>query len=1078
MNQQTQSIRSEILQKLTELAQSKLPAEQADLFCKFMAQFYAYAPLDDLMVRELIDLYGSAWSFWSLAEKRADQAVNFKVYNPSIERHGWQAKHTIVELVVDDTPFIIDSVSMALNKLGYTIHLIINVGGLQVIRDQKGQAKDVCGVGNDIKGATREAHVHIEIDAQSDAKKLEEISEYLQYILNDVRCVVEDWKPICQKIGDALAELKQAKAKHGTPAAVEDAMDFLAWLNNNHFTYLGYRDYDLITITEADLKADKSLSKAHLGEQALKLCAHESLGVLRDERNSQVYRLFSAMPDEAKRIALSDQILMIGKSNTEATVHRRALTDCIDVKKLDDKTGKVTGLRRFIGLYTSTAYNTSPRYVPYLCKKVDSVIADSGLPPHSHAGKALLHILQTLPRDDLFQANETELLELSMGILHLQERQRTRLFVRKDALGRFYSCLLYVPRDRYHTQFRNEVSSILRQAFAGTQVDFSTQFSESMLARVHFMIRVDPEKKIEFNIADLEAKIVELGRTWEDDFKEVLTEHCGEERGMAKFNRYKNAFPVGYKAMCLARKAVYDIEHIEYVLETGLLSISFYHPLDKFAGSFRFKLFFPDKTIPLSDVLPILENMGLRVLGERPHVIEFEDERQVWINDFGIETESEVDIDEIKDIFQDAFRHIWYGQAEDDGFNQLVLGAKLHWREVSMLRAYAKYMRQIGVNFSQPYIESALANNPKIAHQLIGLFDLRFNPQYPMDNQVQVSQLEESILKNLEQVANLDEDRILRHYLEVINATIRTSFYQKNGEGKPKAQISFKMNPELIKDLPLPRPKFEIFVYSPRVEGVHLRGAKIARGGLRWSDRREDFRTEILGLMKAQNVKNALIVPSGAKGGFVCKALPQHASREVMMEEVVSCYQSFIRGLLDITDNLKDNAIVAPSNTRRYDEDDPYFVVAADKGTATFSDMANAIADEYDFWLSDAFASGGSAGYDHKKMGITARGAWESVKRHFKELGVNTQEDLFTVVGIGDMAGDVFGNGMLLSDKIKLVGAFNHLHIFLDPEPDPAKSFKERQRLFELPRSGWDDYDKKLISKGGGVFLRSAKSIP
>lgn len=1075
MTQSNQQIRQQIIQKLIELAHNKVSSEQADVFSAFISQFYTLAPLEDLLERELIDLYGGAWSLWQMVETRADKEVKLRVYNPDIERHGWQSKYTIVELAMDDMPFIIDSVGMALNRLGYTNHLIINVGGIQVKRNASGKAQSVHASDASVKGALREAHIHIEIDTQTDAKELDKLTEHLRVVIADIRMCVEDWAPMRKQITAALDELK--KIKHTNPEDVTEAMEALAWMDNNHFTYLGYREYDLITVSEKNVKESAELTQAHIGKKALHLRKNTSLGVLRDDSTSQEYRLFSDMPEEAERIALSDQIIMIAKTNTLATVHRPVYTDCVDVKQFNSK-GEVIGVRRFIGLYTSTAYNTSPRYVPLLRKKVANIMEASNIPANSHAGKSLIHILHTLPRDDLFQATEAELLDLATGILHLQERQRLRLFVRRDLFGRFYSCLVYVPRDRYNTKFRNAVSDILKSALHGTEVQFTTQFTDSILARVHFMVRVEPAKITEFDLNAIEARIVELGRTWEDDLHTALVENYGEEKGNKLCHKYRKAFPVSYQEIFLPRKAVYDIEHVEYVLQTGKLAISFYHPLEKFGGTFRFKLFFPEKTIPLSDVLPILENMGLRVLGERPHTIQFEDESQVWINDFGIETQSEVNIDEIRHIFQDAFRHVWYGKAEDDGFNCLVLASKLHWREVAMLRAYAKYMRQIGVNFSQPYIEETLAANPQIAHQLIGLFDLRFNPQYPSDNQTQCDQLEAEILKNLEAVANLDQDRILRHFLEVIKATLRTNFYQVDAQGEPKPCISFKFDPAKIKEIPRPRPHYEIFVYSPRVEGVHLRGAKIARGGLRWSDRREDFRTEVLGLMKAQKVKNALIVPSGAKGGFVCKALPAQGSRDEVMAEVVYCYQTFIRGLLDITDNLKGNEVIPPEHTRRYDNDDPYLVVAADKGTATFSDVANAIAAEYDFWLNDAFASGGSAGYDHKKMGITARGAWESVKRHFRELGHNTQTQPFTVVGIGDMAGDVFGNGMLLSDQIKLVGAFNHMHIFLDPDPDPRASYTERKRLFDLPRSGWNDYNEKLISKGGGVFDRKAKSIP
>jgi glutamate dehydrogenase len=624
------------------------------------------------------------------------------------------------------------------------------------------------------------------------------------------------------------------------------------------------------------------------------------------------------------------------------------------------------------------------------------------------------------------------------------------------------------------------MKKILEESFNAVETTYTTLFTESVLARIHFIIKLDPENCPEYDLKEIERRLIEVGRSWKDDLQYHLYEAFGEEQANSLFTTYRNAFPVAYCDTFTARTAVYDIKHIEMLSPEEPLGINFYKPLDESENSFRLKVYQHDITIPLSDVLPILENLGLRAISERPYPLKFEDGSLTWVNDFAMQYNRafEFELDEIKELFQNAFARVWFGDAENDGFNQLVLAAGLNWREVAILRTYAKYFKQIGFTFSQEYMERALNNNVHIAKKLVQLFEIRCNPVKDNNRDERFTVLSDEILSDLDQVANLDEDKIIRQYIHAITATLRTNFYQLDKNGNPKNYISIKLNSKGIPGLPKPYPMFEIFVYSPRFEGVHLRCGKVARGGLRWSDRREDFRTEILGLMKAQQVKNSVIVPSGAKGGFVPKNISPNATREEFMAEGISCYQLFIRALLDVTDNYVDGTIVKPENVVCYDEDDPYLVVAADKGTATFSDLANAISLEYNFWLGDAFASGGSVGYDHKKMGITAKGAWESVKRHFYELNMDIQHNDFTVVGIGDMAGDVFGNGMLLSKHIKLIGAFNHIHIFIDPNPNAGASYFERERLFNLPRSSWTDYDKKLISKGGGVFNRNAKSIP
>lgn len=1055
----------EILKKITAIINQKLPAKQAKLLATFAQQYYSGVAIEDLSQHSPEDLYGAMLSHWNLLYQRAPGEIKLRVYNPDYEQHGWQSTHTIIELVTDDMPFLVDSLRMEINREDLRIHFINHMGDIRVRRNNKHEVVEVLPIGDgDIeqKEVSTEALIYIEIDRQSDPLVFEKLRTNLLQILEDVRVVVEDWRKMRDRMQEALIEL-ETNPPPFDPIDTEESKDFLRWLCNDHFTFLGCRDYEVVG------EGDKAVVKIIHGT---------GLGVLRDESRSKEERPVSSMPPAARAIAQAPHVLVISKTNTKATVHRPVYTDYLGVKRFD-KTGKLIGERRFIGLYTSTAYKSHPKDIPFLRRKIAIVMQNSKFSTRGHSGKELMDILATLPRDDLFQATTDELTQLAFSILHIQERQQIRLFARQDAYRRFVSCMVYVPRENYNTDLRLAMQDVLLEAFQGSEITYSTLFSESTLVRVDFLIRTDPKVDLHFDVKQIEAKLVEVSRTWRDILSEQLIEQFGEELGTHLIHKYLRAFPASYRDDFAPRTAVYDIHHMERLNKQHELEMNFYRPLAELTGELRLKLFHTGDPIVLSDVLPVLENMGLRVIEERPHQIEFKDKACIWIHDFSLQsTQSDgLDVDVVKDVFQEAFMCIWHAEAENDGFNRLVLSAQLHWREAAILRAYTKYLRQVGFTFSQPYIEATLAKNAAIAKQLVDLFKLYFDPQKQQESVRVIPELEKKLQVALDAVVNLDEDRILRRLLEAVRATLRTNFFQKDSNNQPKSWLAIKLNPARIADMPLPRPLYEIFVYSPQVEAVHLRAAKVARGGIRWSDRREDFRTEILGLMKAQQVKNAVIVPSGAKGGFVAKCLPVDGTREEIMSEVVNCYQTFMRGLLDLTDNLQNGKIIPPLDTVRYDEDDPYLVVAADKGTATFSDIANAISAEYNFWLGDAFASGGSAGYDHKKIGITARGAWESVKRHFRVIGINSETQDFTVIGIGDMSGDVFGNGMLLSKHIRLVGAFNGTHIFLDPNPDPELSYNERLRLFNLPRSTWEDYSPQLISTGGGVFKRSAKSI-
>lgn len=1053
-----------IIQAVVDKIQQEMSTDQAVFCSEFVRQFYSTVALEDLREWEIDDLYGAAVNFWALIQQRAPHETKIRIYNPDFERHGWQTTHTVVEVICDDMPFLVDSMRMVVNRMGLISHLIIHMGGVNLLRDSN---QMVCGVlpryGDMPEGTLTEAPIFMEIDRQTDPHILEELHRNFERALEDNRAVFEDWLPMREKVQEIIGELDNARAVLDANE-VEETKAFLNWIEDHHFTFLGVRDYELV----------------HKGKDTiLQAIPDTGYGVLRQHGFSKSHaRSISAMAPEARELTMSSHILVTSKTNTLATVHRDAYTDYIGVKRFD-KQGNVIGERRIIGLYTSAAYNTNPKHIPFLRHKVAQIMKNSKLNPRSHAGKVLLNILDTLPRDDLIQGSEDELLEISMGIFYMQERRRIRMFARMDVYHRFISCLVYVPKERFNTELRQAIQDVLDESFNAQEITFSTLFSESVLARIHFIIRINPKDHVDYDYAEIERKIKEVGRSWSDDLQQFLWDAYGEEEANRLFARYKNAFPAVYTTAFSPRTAVFDIKHVEQLGDENPLGMNFYRPLDEFSDNFRLKIYQHDITIPLSDVLPIVENLGLRAISERPYLLKFDDESLAWINDFSLiyTRGSKFKIDEIRELFQNAFSKVWFGDAENDGFNQLVLAAGLDWRQVAVLRMYAKYFKQIGFIFSQDYIESALNNNANIANKLVQLFETRFHPDKEKNREQHFNALVSQIMTDLDEVENLDEDKIIRHYVQAITATLRTNYYQLNQEGQPKSYISIKLDSKTIPGLPRPFPMFEIFVYSPKFEGVHLRCGKVARGGLRWSDRKEDFRTEILGLMKAQQVKNAVIVPSGAKGGFVAKQLPINGSREEILAEGIACYQLFIRGLLDLTDNYQNGGVAKPPAVICYDEDDPYLVVAADKGTATFSDIANAISLEYKFWLGDAFASGGSIGYDHKKMGITAKGAWESVKRHFYEMGVNINDSNFTVVGIGDMAGDVFGNGMLLSNHIKLIAAFNHMHIFIDPSPDPELSFAERQRLFDFPRSTWADYDRKLISSGGGVFNRNAKSI-
>ncbi|RLV60039.1 NAD-glutamate dehydrogenase [Parashewanella curva] len=1049
---------SVLLENVISLIHSKVPHSQAKQVEQFANHLYAHMSKDDLHARNDSDLYGAVLSLWNALNKTSVGDTHLRVFNPNQSKHGWQSTHSIIEIILPDMPFLVDSVGMLLNRMDITVHMMLHTP-LAIERGEK-VVSDISQIDSSNENNEKIAVFLIEIDSQTSEQEILALKKEIETVLIDVEAAVKDWQPMTDKLDSIIKELP-TRPFPGSKSDLDEAIRFLDYLKNHQFTLLGYRRYTLSAV-QGDLELNAEMES--------------SLGLMnKPGQEKPKGLLLSTFSETARKEALDDKLLILTKTNSKSRVHRPAYIDYVGIKRYDES-GKVIGEDRFIGLYASTLYNRSPREIPMLNEKVTRVLESSGLVPRSHDYKNLLNILENLPRDEIIQAREAELASVAQGVLEMQDRDKLKLFVRKDGFGRFLSCMVYVSKDRYNTKLRQDTQRILAQHLKSKEeVQFTTYFSESTLARTHYIVKVE-NNNMDVNVAAIERNLIEAARSWEDKLQAALNGSLGEEQGNALNKRYLNAFQPSYKEDVLPSSAVVDLQQLEGLSDENQLGMLFYQPQEAALNDnkVRLKLFHKDEPIHLSDVLPMLENFGLRVINERPYEVKTTDGATYWILDFlmtvqGAATENLADS---QDRFQDALAQVWKKKLEDDGFNRLVLSSSLNGREVSVVRAYAKYMRQIDATFSQSYIEETFTRYPFIAELLVKMFIRKFNPKLKTRT---LDKFVEQINLRLDEVSSLDDDRIIRRYLDLINATLRTNFYQEK-DGQPKDYISFKFEPNLIPEMPKPLPHYEIFVYSTRIEGVHLRGGKVARGGLRWSDRREDFRTEVLGLVKAQQVKNTVIVPVGAKGGFVCKQLP--TERDAFFAEGQACYRMFIRGLLDITDNIINGEVVPPVDVVRHDEDDPYLVVAADKGTATFSDIANSISEEYNFWLGDAFASGGSNGYDHKKMGITARGAWESVKRHFREFGVDCQTTDFTCVAVGDMAGDVFGNGMLLSRHIRLQAAFNHMHIFIDPNPDSETSYVERERLFNLPRSTWEDYNAELISKGGGIFSRHAKSIP
>ncbi len=1026
-------------------------------FDSFTRLFFDGAPEEYLSSRKPERLHDAARDLWSFIElRKGEKKFSVKVYNPE-----WESDRTAVLIQVDDMPFLIDSISAELNVSSYRVYQLIHPI-MQISRNKEGRAVKVeaSGAGSD----NLESIILFQINYIATAEERKALEQRMSYVLEAVSYAVRDWKPMLASVQSTIRELGHV-GKEYDKAEVDETLAFFKWLADNHFTFLGACDYTLDK--KGTLVADKN---AALGIFNLYYPEDKAKGI--DTLTQTILPL------------QKNELVSFSKSNRKTVIHRSVHMDYIGIKRFDSK-GKVIGERRFLGLFTSSVYYQSATLIPILRHKMEYVLKKAGFKAASHDGKELVSILESYPRDEIFQINTEELFNICMGIVEISKRPRVRLFLRRDRFDRFASCIVFVPRERFNTKVREQIQGILEKSFQGKVIDHYTQVTDSPLARLHVIVKTSGATKA--SISAIEKEIVEVTNSWLDGLHDTVIARFGERDGEAMFREFSDAFTASYTSRYHFGGTMKDILKIKDAVTKNTLAIDLYKLEDSPAGYYQLKIFHPETQVTLSNVLPILENMGFHVIDELTFLVKPAGQKEVWIHHLRLRIDVSMSeaakqnelayIKSIKPEFEEALFKVWHKEIEDDALNMLIIKAGMKWRQVVALRATCRYVHQTAFSYRYDFIAEALASHPILAGKLFELFRLRFAPEIKSaERESKTAALLPSIDKSLTTVTNVAEDRVIRQVTETIQSMLRTNYFQRLENDKPKTYISFKFDSARVPDLPLPRPFREIFVYAYGVEGIHLRGGKVARGGLRWSDRREDFRTEVLGLMKAQMVKNAVIVPVGSKGGFVVK-YPVKGNRDEVLAQGIECYKTFLRGLLDITDNIQGGRIIAPKSVVSHDEDDPYLVVAADKGTATFSDIANSVSEEYGFWLGDAFASGGSAGYDHKKMAITARGGWVGVQRHFREMGKDIQKQDFTVVGVGDMSGDVFGNGMLLSEHICLVAAFNHMHIFIDPTPNSKASFKERKRLFEKPRSTWADYDTKLISEGGGIYERASKSI-
>ncbi len=1045
--------------------------KNSDLQKDFIERLYAVAPFEDIDRWSNDKMAAIGQSFFDFAKIFDKKDFQVRVFNPVHATHGYDLNRTVIEINARNVPFIIDSVTSELARHQYRVNFITHPM-MAISRDKKNSFKTVSDYKTGVDRDDTESFIHIQLNRQVAPSSLKTLERNLNRVLKQVMGATSDWQKLLGQMADIRQDLvlkKEmiVKTNDLTHAGFDSHVDFLDYLLDNHFTFLGYRGYSM------DKKGNTTTDK----NKGLGVLKTASSYLFDDDGGS---KKGPVLPPEIKKFRQQAEPIVVRKSTQRSDVHRDVNMDVIFIKRYDDK-GKVVGEHAFAGLFTSTVYAQSIFDAPFVSMKARRVLRKAKFQPATHDYKSLVDILEKYPRDEMLQASVKTIHETAMSVLELKERQRVAVYFRKDDFERFVTVQVYIPRDRYGTEMRLQIKDLLEREMNGDASDFYTSISESPLARVIFIVRAKGKKVTPFNAQTIEKQIAEIARSWNDHLRAALIEKYETDKGQEIYKNYKHAFSNGYRAETPTKSAIADIEKIEALMTNGDTVVELYKKASN--DQLALKLYHKEKPVVLSDVVPFFENLGLKVITEDPHEVHVglkDNKKQViWMHDFLVECRDAciADIGLVREYFEEAFLQSWQGVYANDRLNKLVLSAGMSAADVNIARCYARYLRQAVPTLSRAFIKDTLCRYPAITQKLIKIFKVRHDISFKGRRDAEAKKLIRSLDKDFASVSSLNEDQVLRYLTLAVQNTLRTNLYQDRTGRLSEKSMSIKLASEKLEFLPLPRPYREIFVYASDIEGVHLRGGAIARGGLRWSDRFEDYRTEVLGLMKAQMVKNAVIVPVGSKGGFVCKNDMTGKDRNEFFEEGKRCYRIFISSLLDITDNLKNGKVIPPKDTVRHDGDDPYFVVAADKGTATFSDIANSISNDYGFWLGDAFASGGSAGYDHKAMGITAKGAWECVKRHFREIGKNIQKEDFTVVGVGDMSGDVFGNGMLLSEHIKLIGAFNHMHIFCDPNPDAAASFKERKRMFELPRSAWTDYNQKTLSKGARIFDRSAKSL-
>ncbi len=1055
----TQEVVSPRLNALLDHIARHVPHDRAKIVCAFAVQYTHRLSDETLASLGTEELFGHLMGVFELADARNDD-IALRTLNPSLAADGYATAGSVVETNTQDSPFLFDSVSQLLQAKGLTVQFSMHpVMGIE--RDATGRIARVFSPNEE---GDRESVMHLEVERHLAPEELRMVDHEVRRVLGDVRRVVDDFHPMRDATAESV-DIAEAGGRTFPRDEVEETTAFLRWLLDDNFVFLGVRDYEVIDTPEG---------------QALRVAPGSGLGILRDsERSSYVDPVLVSAIDPALRRRFQEGLLVVSKTNSVSEIHRRARMEYIGVRRTGPGRD-VVGERRILGLFTSKAYMEPNSETPLVRRKLRRVLRAAELIEGSHDYKAAVELLESFPKDELFVASVDDLTANVLGLLKLQEQQQIGLFIRRDIPSRSVALLVAMPRDRFNARRRKELQDLFIRRFNGTTVDYHLALTESDPALIHFTVHVGDGDIPDVSVRDLEEEVVAIARTWDDRLREMLEAMHGREKGRALAERWAPRFPEYYKSSTDLQLAAIDVGYFERLATSGeSVVVGLQNERSQEEILTRLGIYRSGGKIRLSDIMPTLEDLGLEVVEEVPTQLLGSD-GQTYLHDFGVlgPTGRPLDLGSIGDRIADSILAAWNGEVRSDSLNRLVVVGGLTWRQVNVLRAYRTYRQRVNASVTEAYQNDILVRNCSIASKLVKLFELRFDPAARRDLEAEDA-LVEDVERDLRDVRSLDEDRVLRSFLGMILATIRTNAYLPG-----RRYLSFKIESQRVPEMPRPYPRYEIFVYSSEMEAIHLRGGKVARGGIRWSDRLEDYRTEVLGLMKAQRVKNAVIVPTGSKGGFVLKRPPSDPA--AVPDAVRAQYVTFMRGLLDITDNRTGGTVIHPAGVRVLDDEDPYLVVAADKGTATFSDTANTVSEEYGFWLGDAFASGGSSGFDHKKMGITARGAWESVRRHFREIGLTMREP-FTVVGVGDMSGDVFGNGMLLSENIRLVAAFDHRNIFIEPDPDPAVGFAERKRLFELLRSSWGDYDRShavggrrrvLAGRQGGVALGGGPRRP